>query len=219
MGTDSTITRNEARRLYRAGNHLGLGYAPYVDEETEADTVLDAVKAAESNGWKLVHSRDATDDVAVLVNGDGEYLAIGGDAMGRSVWAIPLSDVPSGNDLAGPITLSDSADVYLPDAHPRRFFPARLNRSDRWNGWAVPFFEQDEARRMLASMVADKVISAFSETTDGCFVTYEIDDDAKEYPQTCHPELVKVDDGHEWTAVSLWPIGAGSWTWLEQDRA
>lgn len=88
------ITRTEARRLFSAGNNLGLGYAPYTDEVAD-DSIDAAIGAAEADGWTLVHSRDTDDQVAVLENGDGDLLAIGGDAMGRNAWAIPLLAVPA----------------------------------------------------------------------------------------------------------------------------
>jgi hypothetical protein len=95
----SQITRIEALRLYRAGNNLGLGYAPYTDEAGD-DTIDAAIDAAEADGWTLVHSRDQDDQVAVLRNDDGDVLAIGGDAMGRNAWAVPLCDVPADSEDA-----------------------------------------------------------------------------------------------------------------------
>jgi len=57
------------------------------------DTIEAAVEAATKDGWSLVLERSTSDDVAVLENGDGEMMAIGGDAHGRGAWAVVISDV------------------------------------------------------------------------------------------------------------------------------
>jgi len=83
-------TMAQAVAAYRAGNDAGAGYAPYRDEPGE-DTVNNAVEAAERDGWELVLSRRTSDDVALLRNADGEWMAIGGDGMGRNAWAVDVS--------------------------------------------------------------------------------------------------------------------------------
>jgi hypothetical protein len=75
---------------YRDGNNRGAGYAPYTDEPGE-DSIEEAVACAERDGWTLVLDRTNSDTVAVLRNGDGELLAIGGDAMGRGAWAVDIT--------------------------------------------------------------------------------------------------------------------------------
>jgi hypothetical protein len=81
------ITMTQALEAYRAGNNAGMGYAPYQDEPGEA-----AVEAARRvDGWEVVLDRNTSDDVVVLRNGDGELLAIGGDAMGRGAWAVDIT--------------------------------------------------------------------------------------------------------------------------------
>jgi hypothetical protein len=86
----ATITMARAVEAYRAGNNRGEGYAPYTDEAGD-DTIDEAIACAERDGWSLLLERCLSDDVAVLRNGDGELMAIGGDAMGRGAWAVPLS--------------------------------------------------------------------------------------------------------------------------------
>lgn len=88
----SKFTKTEARELYTRGNNSGLGYAPYTDVPGD-DTIDNAVEAAAADGWELVHSRDNSDEVAVLENEDGAVMAIGGDAMGNGAWAVIISDV------------------------------------------------------------------------------------------------------------------------------
>ena len=86
------MSRAEALDLWRLGNNSGAGYAPYTDVPGE-DTIEAAVAAAEQDGWELVHDRRTSDEVAVLRNADGEWIGIGGDAMGRQAWAVILTDV------------------------------------------------------------------------------------------------------------------------------
>lgn len=89
-----TIDMTTARRLWRAGNNAGCGYAPYTDEAGD-DTIDAAIEAAEKDGWSVVLPRNTSDDVAVLIDGDGAMMAIGGDAMGRGAWAVIISEVAS----------------------------------------------------------------------------------------------------------------------------
>jgi hypothetical protein len=86
----ATITMVQAVEAYRAANNRGEGYAPYTDEAGE-DTIDEAIACAERDGWSLLLERHTSDDVAVLRNGDGEHMAIGGDAMGRGAWAVSLA--------------------------------------------------------------------------------------------------------------------------------
>lgn len=87
-----TISQTEARALYIRGNNAGRGYAPYTDVPGP-DTIEAAVEAAKADGWETVLARETSDDVAVLRNGDGEMMAIGGDAMGCGAWAVIISDL------------------------------------------------------------------------------------------------------------------------------
>ncbi len=86
----TTITMTEALRLYRIGNNTGCGYSPYTDEASD-DTIDSAVEAASRDGWELVLDRTNSDEVAVLRNGDGEMMAIGGDAVGHGAWAVMIA--------------------------------------------------------------------------------------------------------------------------------
>lgn len=84
-----SISKSEARAQYTAKNNNGEGYAPYTDVPGD-DTIEAAVEAAEADGWEVVHSRDNSDEVVVLRNGDDEWMAIGGDGSGNGAWAVSL---------------------------------------------------------------------------------------------------------------------------------
>ncbi len=80
------LTMREATRLYREGNNAGRGYAP--DAEDIDEVVRDLVNNYEG---EVLLDRTNSDEVAVVLCGDGEMVAIGGDAMGRNVWAVKIS--------------------------------------------------------------------------------------------------------------------------------
>ena len=88
--TTTTITRTEASERFTRGNNRGHGYAPYTDVAGD-DTVDAAVEAAQADGWTLVHDRTNSDEVAVLENGDGGLMAIGGDGRGAGAWAVDIT--------------------------------------------------------------------------------------------------------------------------------
>lgn len=90
MAKKTTITKDEARRLYREGNDAGRGYMPYADVAGDA-SIEAAIDAATSDGWRLVFNW-TPGELAVLQNDDGEWMAIGGDAMGHGAWAVIISD-------------------------------------------------------------------------------------------------------------------------------
>jgi hypothetical protein len=86
-----SITMRDAKRLYNYGNDHGAGYAPYTDV-AGPDTIEAAVDAAVADGWTVILERYGSDQIVVLQDADGALLGIGGDAMGRGAWAVPLSD-------------------------------------------------------------------------------------------------------------------------------
>jgi hypothetical protein len=85
----TTISMRDAKRLYNYGNHHGSGYSPYTDGD---DTIEAAQAAAEADGWTEVLARHNSDEIVVLVDGDGALLGIGGEANGHGAWAVVLSD-------------------------------------------------------------------------------------------------------------------------------
>jgi hypothetical protein len=87
----TTISMRDAKRLYNYGNHHGSGYSPYTDVAGD-DTIEAAVAAAKAVGWTEVLARHNSDEIAVLVDGDGALLGIGAEANGHGAWAVALSD-------------------------------------------------------------------------------------------------------------------------------
>jgi hypothetical protein len=71
---------------YREGNNAGRGFALPEDEIDEA------VAALEADGWELLMARHTPDEVAVLrcLLVPERRVLIGGDAMGRSAWAVEV---------------------------------------------------------------------------------------------------------------------------------
>jgi hypothetical protein len=86
----------DAAKAFRIGNNRGEGYAPYTDEAGD-DTIDEAVRCFKADGWTVVFERYTSEEVAVVRNADGEYVAIGGDATGRGAWAVPIEQA---NDVS-----------------------------------------------------------------------------------------------------------------------
>ena len=82
-------TMSEALEAYRARNNAGAGFAP--DTIGDDQSVSAAVTCAVMGGWELILERRRSDEVAVLTNEDGEWMAIGGDAMGNGAWAVDIT--------------------------------------------------------------------------------------------------------------------------------
>ena len=74
------ITMTEASAKYDAANNAGNGY------EVGGETVREA---AELLGGEIVLRASNTSEVYV-VQVDGKLVAIGGDGMGRSPWAVEI---------------------------------------------------------------------------------------------------------------------------------
>jgi hypothetical protein len=84
------IMMRDAVKAYSDLNNQGMGYAPYTDVAVD-DTVDNAIDAAVADGWELFANRMNSDEVAIMVNGDEDILAIGGDAHGRCAWAVDIT--------------------------------------------------------------------------------------------------------------------------------
>lgn len=87
--TMADVTMSAALSAWRHGNDAGSGYAPYTDEAGD-DTIDEAVRCATRDGWTVVLDRTSSDTIVVLRNDDGEWMGIGGDAMGCGAWAVDL---------------------------------------------------------------------------------------------------------------------------------
>jgi hypothetical protein len=96
------ITMAHARSEYRAQNNAGNGFAP----GGASDSIDDAVAYYVACGATLVLDRRTSDDVAVVCEHPGSsgatLIAIGGDAMGRSAWAVAIDAGHDGLSELGP---------------------------------------------------------------------------------------------------------------------
>ena len=77
---------------------------------------------------------------------------------------------------------------------------AYLNSEETWNGWACPYFEKPEVKRISAWLPEFEDSLVYDETTDTFTTTYACD----------APEFFI---GTDIDGMHLYPIGNGSWTW------
>ena len=88
------------------------------------------------------------------------------------------------------------------------FAPAYIGytNGDRWNGWATPHFEKDEAFKVMADFNADADrVMQYDEIYDQFFT---LDIDTMEL-ETWKGEDIQTDEG----VKHLYGIGAYSWVW------
>lgn len=83
-----------------------------------------------------------------------------------------------------------------------------------WNGWSKPYFEFDEAQKLLANLIAahhqhnDPIQAWYDEQEDRfCFIL-ELGGEAECYSA----ELIETDEGQ---VLKVYPIGTGAWVWNE----
>lgn len=75
----------------------------------------------------------------------------------------------------------------------------------RWNGWAMPFFEREQAELVMRCLSPE---GQFDPTRD-CFITATSPDEPEEWKGT----TIILPDGGE---AQVYPIGAGSWIWDDE---
>jgi hypothetical protein len=90
MKKKAKIRIQDAAEAFRKLKSLGWGYVPYSDVEGEG-TIGNAVCAAVADGWELCVDRAETDSVAILVNGDGDVMAIGDASDAGGALAIDIT--------------------------------------------------------------------------------------------------------------------------------
>lgn len=76
-----------------------------------------------------------------------------------------------------------------------------------WNGWARPAFEFAEAERVVVAICPH--LHRYDLESDR-FVTVASDGEEESWPA----EFIKLPNG---STVKVYPIGAGAWTWDEDD--
>lgn len=84
--------------------------------------------------------------------------------------------------------------------------PAYLDPDDRWNGFARPYFRKEDVyliQNMLDAVIGDEVIE------------YDADEDAFVVHSTYEEGYDERFYGTDIDGMHLYPIGAGSWVWLE----
>jgi hypothetical protein len=113
------------------------------------------------------------------------------------------------------VTIGDPPDESPP-------FDAYVKDGEQWNGWAVPYFTEANADKVMDWINATdqdfnggEVLRITKQMQSSTSIIYqEYDGNAAPYPQSPPwlPELLALDDG---TSVTTWSIGGGSWTWEE----
>lgn len=92
------ISMSTAKDLYTEGNNAGRGWAP------DDDAIDDAVAAMIADGGRLILPRNASDEVAVVLDHTKSLVAIGGDASGEGAWAVTIDE-----DCDGGVTANQDA--------------------------------------------------------------------------------------------------------------
>lgn len=82
---------------------------------------------------------------------------------------------------------------------------AYLDPAEEWNGWARPYFERAEVERMAAWLPEFDDSLVYDEEADAFRTTYDSD-------------LTETFPGTDIDGRHLYPIGAGSWTWVMVDE-
>lgn len=83
---------------------------------------------------------------------------------------------------------------------------AYLDPTEEWNGWACPYFERAEVERMAAWLPEFDDSLVYDEESDAFSTTYD-------------PDLTETFPGTDIDGRHLYPIGAGSWTWVIVDES
>jgi len=77
-------------------------------------------------------------------------------------------------------------------------------RGERWNGWAMPCFSDEQLPALLKSFNVEGVMTLKQSECYNYVVTIFHDSDIT--------EVIEYDSS---SCIRLWPIGAGSWCWDE----
>jgi hypothetical protein len=75
----------------------------------------------------------------------------------------------------------------------------------RWNGWAMPFFEREQAEWVMRCLSP----SGHFDTARDCFITTTSPDEPEEWQGV----TISLPDGG---SALVYPIGAGSWIWDDE---
>ena len=83
---------------------------------------------------------------------------------------------------------------------------AYLDPAEEWDEWACPYFERAEVERMAAWLPEFDDSLVYDEESDAFSTTYD-------------PDLTETFPGTDIDGRHLYPIGAGSWTWVIVDES
>lgn len=79
---------------------------------------------------------------------------------------------------------------------------------ERWNGWAQPLFNFDQAQAVLNAWEAEGLVGRYESAADAFFFFNDADDE--------EPEVFFARE-HE--GQKVYPIGSGSWIWEEAESS
>lgn len=86
--------------------------------------------------------------------------------------------------------------------------PAYVDPNDRWNGFACPYFRKEDVR------LINDMLSEFGSTEH---IEYDADNDSFVCFNESKAEIERFA-GEDIDGMHLYPIGAGSWVWLESEE-
>ncbi|GAB4523355.1 MAG: hypothetical protein OHK0046_36950 [Anaerolineae bacterium] len=92
--------------------------------------------------------------------------------------------------------------------------PSQFNgytAGEMWNGWACPFFEREEAEKVLSASEANGYRWEHN-AVDDTYIVRHVDDPADYEAEIISPVTIQVNDIG---TIKAYAIGAYSWTWQE----
>lgn len=84
--------------------------------------------------------------------------------------------------------------------------PAYVDDDELWNGWLCPYFKAEDIH------LIQEMLDAIGE---GEFIEYNADEDAYVVHVAFDEDAEDWYVGKDVDGMHLYPIGAGSWVWLE----
>lgn len=79
--------------------------------------------------------------------------------------------------------------------------------SERWNGWAVPYFVKEVIDKLINAMQEHEIKIVFDEKNEKYIVSFKDSDEIEEYTK----EIIETAEGKK----EVYSVGGGSWIWYE----